>query len=154
MKMRKTVLAFTISAITLFSVLLLSSMVFALWPAGDGHPQGPALVGQWTFKPGIENPPDSGRVGVIFSFVGACADQEIEEIDNPYFADPNVSFLLYDEITEQTLLDNFIPYYVWVPEKCWPNVEYTDGMLIIKIKNYTDGSTQKVADVIMLWWVP
>jgi hypothetical protein len=152
MEIKKGRLILIISGILALSIVLTASSALALDPPLPGtHWQGPAIRGQFLFEPVSDT--DNG---LVFSFTGSCGQHEIIIPRNDGLSD---DFIFPDDITQEGLLDNVIPFDLidmYIPPNCEPHLKagQPDGLLTIQILDWTVGADQIMAQVIMLYIVP
>lgn len=128
-----------------FTCLIVNPAMAGNQPPEGFHPKGPAIKAEITFT--------EGEYGVIFSGSGACQGKPV------VFAETEIAGETLDDVTPESLLDNFILFPTGLP--LGPDGYAADcipldapGMIVRAVIDFQDEGTYKFAEVILLFVVP
>jgi len=145
MKRRNSATLATLILVLAFTCLVVMPAMAGNQPPEGFHPKGPAIKAEITFTEGEE--------GVIFSGSGACQGKPV------MFAETEIGGLFLDDVTPESLLDNYIAFPTGLPlgpdgyvADCVP-LDAT-GMIVRAVIDFQDEGTYKFAEMILLFVVP
>ena len=145
MKRRNSATMATLILVLAFTCLIVMPAMAGNQPPEGFHPKGPAIKAEITFT--------EGEMGVIFSGSGACQGKPV------VFAADEIAGLTLNEITPESLLDNYIAFPTGLPlgpdsfiADCVP-LDAT-GMTVRAVIDFQDEGDYIFAEVILLFVVP